>query len=360
VQLIFKSGPRDGTAVAVDGARLTIGRVAENDLQLADEKVSRHHAVIEGAGGGRLVLRDLDSRNGTFVDGLRLSGAYTLRGGERLRFGDQQLLVAGGDDRADQPAAAPAHQVDAPPAPAQAAPTTQAGRRERSTWRTPRVIALLVLSALAALVFGVGQLVLPGVAEQRLRTQLARNGSVRRVHIEATPAIELLWHHADSVAVAMGAYRSAGGPSGHGSLADFLSRTRNTGRLDVSVETLRSHLVTLYDVHLRKQGNLLLGEAQLTQANLSAALPSYLNLQPLSASAQGIVLQASATVLGQRLSIHLGVLAKDGRVVVRPEGVPLGSLATITVFSDPRIYVESLGAELHGQRYLLTARARLQ
>jgi hypothetical protein len=47
-------------------------------------------------------------------------------------------------------------------------------------------------------------------------------------------------------------------------------------------------------------------------------------------------------------------------VVVRPEGVPLGSLATITLFSDPRIYVESLGAELHGQRYLLTARARLQ
>jgi hypothetical protein len=47
-------------------------------------------------------------------------------------------------------------------------------------------------------------------------------------------------------------------------------------------------------------------------------------------------------------------------VVVRPDGIPFGSLASIKVFNDPRVYVESLGAQLRGDRYLLTARARLK
>jgi hypothetical protein len=70
--------------------------------------------------------------------------------------------------------------------------------------------------------------------------------------------------------------------------------------------------------------------------------------------------QASASVLGHRVTLHLGVLADAGRVIVRPEGLLLGSLATITVFADPRIYVESVGGDLSGERYLLTARARLR
>ena len=92
---------------------------------------------------------------------------------------------------------------------------------------------------------------------------------------------------------------------------------------------------------------------------LATALPSFLNVRPVSASQNGIVVQASASVLGHRVTLHLGVLADAGRVIVRPEGLIFGSLATITVFSDPRIYVESVGGELHGERYLLTARARL-
>jgi len=54
------------------------------------------------------------------------------------------------------------------------------------------------------------------------------------------------------------------------------------------------------------------------------------------------------------------VVAEGGKVIVRPEGLPFGSLATLTVFHDPRVYVESLGAELSGQQYKLTARASLR
>jgi pSer/pThr/pTyr-binding forkhead associated (FHA) protein len=359
MRLVFASGPLEGSTVEVDGERLTVGRIAANDLQLAHETVSRHHAVIEVHGDARVVLRDLGSRNGTFVDGQRISQARTLRGGERLRFGDEQLLVqlgvpARSETGADTQVAAapPLRRLGERPAGSPAA-------RRLAALRRPRWLALLALAVAALVVFGVGQLVLPGVAEQQLRSQLARNGVVRLVHIESVPAVKLLWHRADSVHVTMDSYRS--NPSGtHGSLADFLSRTRDTAKLDVSVATLRSKLVTLHNVRLHKSGHELIGQAELMQADLSAALPSFLNLHPVSASAQGIVVAVSASLLGHAVRIELDVLASGGRVIVRPEGLPLASLATITVFSDPRIYVESLEAQLHGERYLLTARARLR
>jgi hypothetical protein len=349
--LVFTSGRRQREAVDIDRARLTIGRVAENDLQLADEKVSRHHAVIELQDGGRVMLRDLDSRNGTFVDGVRLTGSRVLEGGERLQFGDEELRVeatpvvpsAGGSGHPSEPSA-------------------DAGRaRSRRVFpvvRGRRAIALAVLALTAVLVLGVAQLMLPGVAEQRLRSDLARFGTVRRMHIESVPAIKLLWHRADRVAVAIDSYRS--GSSGHSSLADFLSRTRDTGQLDVSVGTLQAQLVTLHEVRLHKEGDVLVGQARLTQRDLSAALPTFLDLRPVSASQNGIVAQVSASILGRRVGVRIAVLADSGRVVVRPEGLPFGSLATITVFGDPRVYVESLGAELHGQDYLLTVRAVLR
>jgi hypothetical protein len=352
--LIFTSGRGGRPAVDLDRGRITIGRVAENDVQLIDDKVSRHHAVIEREDGGRAVLRDLGSRNGSFVDGVRLSQPRVLTGGERLRFGDEELRV-----EAPSVGAAVQPQVRAETA-GEAAPGARGPRARRiPRARVGRRGVVLGLVALAAIVlFGVAQLLLPGMAEQRVRSDLSRYGPVRRVHIESAPAIKLLWHRADRVEVAMDSYRSE--PGGHGSLADFLSRTRDTGKLGVSVGTLQTQLLTLHDVQLRKEGDVLVGSARLTQHELSAALPSFLDLHPLSTSGTGIVAQASASVFGHRIAARIRVLADGGRVLVRPEGFPLGSLATITVFNDPRVYVESLGAELHGENYLLTARARLR
>lgn len=351
--LIFTGQPREGEVVDINRARLTIGRVAGNDLRLLDDKVSRHHAVIEMDGGGRVVLCDLNSRNGTFVDGARLSGSCVLTGGERLRFGDQQLRVAMNlpPQVADEGAAPPEARTA----------TSGAGASLRSRLvaavRTRRGAAALVALALL-LAVGLAQLVLPGFAERRLRSDLARYGPVRRVHIESMPAIKLLWHRADRVEVVMDSYRSE--PGAHASLADFLSRTRATGKLDVSVATLQAQLVTLHDVRLHKEGDVLVGQARLSQQELSAALPAFVDLRPVSASQNGIVVRVAASALGQRVTARLGVLADAGRVIVRPEGLPFGSLASITVFDDPRIAVESLGAELRGDQYLLTARARLR
>jgi FHA domain len=356
--LVFTSEDRERRAVEINRARITIGRIAENDVQLVDDKVSRHHAVIEMHDGGRVVLRDLDSRNGTIVDGVRLSGSRVLTGGEHLQFGDEQLRVEA--HPGPLPRAPGEGEANAGEATAGAAPPARGAVGSRSVFARFRVGgAVMIVVVLAAVAVGVAQLLLPGVAERKLRSDLARYGVVRRVHIESSPAIQLLWHRADLVDVAMDSYRSK--PSGqHGSLADFLSKTRDTAKLDVSVGILRSHLVTLHEVRLHKEGDVLVAQARLTQQDLSAALPSFLNLRPVSATENGIVARVSASVLGHRVTERIAVLADSGRVVVRPEGIPFASLARITVFGDPRIYVQSLGAELRGQNYMLTVRALLK
>jgi hypothetical protein len=52
------------------------------------------------------------------------------------------------------------------------------------------------------------------------------------------------------------------------------------------------------------------------------------------------------------------VAAREGRLVVVPD-VPLGALATLTVFSDPRVLVQDVGARTASGGFVLTARATL-
>ena len=80
-------------ALALDARRLTVGRAAENDLVLADPEVSRHHARLEADGDGWRVV-DLDSTNGTWVNGARVVEAR-IDDGDTLAFaGVRYLIVA--------------------------------------------------------------------------------------------------------------------------------------------------------------------------------------------------------------------------------------------------------------------------
>ncbi len=69
---------------------LTIGRAEDNDLELLDPKVSRHHAHITRQGAG-YVVTDLGSANGTLVGGVPLTGPHTLQHGEQITIGDAVL-----------------------------------------------------------------------------------------------------------------------------------------------------------------------------------------------------------------------------------------------------------------------------
>jgi len=69
---------------------ITIGRSKKNDLVLADQWLSRIHAEIRRE-NTRHFIRDLDSRNGTYVNGMRLSQRVPLQNGDMVTLGDQQL-----------------------------------------------------------------------------------------------------------------------------------------------------------------------------------------------------------------------------------------------------------------------------
>lgn len=69
----------------------TVGRDPTNSLVLNDIKVSRRHAVVRWE-GDHFVVRDMGSRNGTFVDGERID-QMMLDDGNIIRIGDSEFLV---------------------------------------------------------------------------------------------------------------------------------------------------------------------------------------------------------------------------------------------------------------------------
>jgi hypothetical protein len=89
-QLRVLNGPGCGTTYAVE-ARLSIGRAGASDLQLSAQEVSRHHAHIVEDEHGRHVLVDLDSSNGTYVDGERVQ-CRVLESHAEITIGDVELL----------------------------------------------------------------------------------------------------------------------------------------------------------------------------------------------------------------------------------------------------------------------------
>jgi hypothetical protein len=74
----------------------TIGRAPGNTLQLHDPAVSRRHArlsVANGDRGGVVLLEDLGSSHGTWLDDRAVDGPEPVADGSRIRVGDQELLV---------------------------------------------------------------------------------------------------------------------------------------------------------------------------------------------------------------------------------------------------------------------------
>ena len=91
-QLIMRSGPTPGAAYVLEGDQITIGRDSSNSIAINDAEISRRHARLTFQ-GGKYILEDLGSTNGTFVNGQRLAGPRVLKPGEVISFGEQIGLV---------------------------------------------------------------------------------------------------------------------------------------------------------------------------------------------------------------------------------------------------------------------------
>jgi hypothetical protein len=201
-----------------------------------------------------------------------------------------------------------------------------------------RRIAVLATAGVVLLLLVVAQFVLPGIAAQRLRDTLSRSGNVLEVKVSAFPAIELLWHRADSVVIRMGSYRS-----GTSHLGSSLGQTVDAGSIDASAQEVQIGLLTLRDATLRKRGSVLTGSATVTEANLRSAVPFLDDVQPIASSAGRLVLQGTASLLGVSATVDATVLAQNGALLVAPD-VPFGGLATVTLFNQPDVHVQSVSA----------------
>jgi hypothetical protein len=93
--LVFRDGDGAQRILVLDelGSRLWIGRGHDADIPLGwDTEVSRVHAGLERVAGSWTVIDDGMSRNGSFVNGERVSGRRRLSDGDVLRFGDTAVV----------------------------------------------------------------------------------------------------------------------------------------------------------------------------------------------------------------------------------------------------------------------------
>ena len=85
-KLVVTGGDKVGTEIALSGRQLTIGRAGDSDLIVDDEYASTHHAKLVFI-NGEWLIQDLDSTNGTFLDGQKISTPQTVSMNSPVRIG---------------------------------------------------------------------------------------------------------------------------------------------------------------------------------------------------------------------------------------------------------------------------------
>ncbi|MCX7934333.1 MAG: FHA domain-containing protein, partial [Planctomycetota bacterium] len=92
--ILTERNSRETRQVVMNGFTLSIGKSEDNDLVLDRPAISRRHCQIESHGAG-LMVRDVGSRNGTYLDGRRLEPqvAVPLAPGQVIQLGDFSLVL---------------------------------------------------------------------------------------------------------------------------------------------------------------------------------------------------------------------------------------------------------------------------
>jgi hypothetical protein len=166
--VVVTSGPEAGRRVELD-LEVAIGR-QDTDLVVEDPEVSRRHAVLRRSDGS-VVVEDLDSTNGTFVNGERIRSPVAVGPGDQIRVGRTTLEIEP-DQRADDtivstplrpdpiqsaeapPSAVPveAHEDATQPLPSRALGSASRPARSNRRWLGVGAAAVVVLLAVIAYV----------------------------------------------------------------------------------------------------------------------------------------------------------------------------------------------------------------
>ena len=84
-RLLVTAGPSKDQTIPLPEGEATIGRDPANVVAIVDPSVSRKHCLLRREEDGRFLLRDLESRNGTLVNGVSVKEQW-------LRHGDEIVL----------------------------------------------------------------------------------------------------------------------------------------------------------------------------------------------------------------------------------------------------------------------------
>jgi hypothetical protein len=206
----------------------------------------------------------------------------------------------------------------------------------------------------------VAQLALPGIAARIARGQIAKYGAVRSVSLRAFPAIELLWGRAESASVRAGDLRM--------SVSQFdglLPRMRGIQRLDMTADSIQMGPLKMHDVSTQKRGDELYTQGTVTQSDLQGALPPGVDVRLVESAGGAVGVRVSGSIFGVGASVLALLGAEGGKVVAQPQGFAFAGLTRITLFSDPRLFVQTVGlssrpAPAGGVGYVLKLRAKLR
>jgi hypothetical protein len=90
-ELVIITGNAAGSHCELSKEVTTVGRHENSDLLLDDVSVSRHHAIFTRTASGRVTLRDLNSLNGTYVNGARVEETI-LHSADEVQIGKFKLV----------------------------------------------------------------------------------------------------------------------------------------------------------------------------------------------------------------------------------------------------------------------------
>ncbi|MHC4219918.1 MAG: FHA domain-containing protein [Planctomycetota bacterium] len=91
--LFVVQGKARGSYYVLEDGMVVIGRDEHADIQIVDEMISRRHLeVTYDAEKEACRIKDLQSANGVFVGGKRISGEVEIKDGDTIRIGETSLL----------------------------------------------------------------------------------------------------------------------------------------------------------------------------------------------------------------------------------------------------------------------------
>jgi hypothetical protein len=197
------------------------------------------------------------------------------------------------------------------------------------------------------------ELMLPAIAENRVRDELATMGSVTTVEVSTLPAVKLLFGGVDSVAIRMSSATLDAGAVD----PEMLDRAGDVDALDAQIDTLRVGPFDVESVVLKKRGETLDAEATLDVHQIESLVPG----AQLTVDGGMIVLSLAKLPLPLPLPgpVRFQIELENGVVVARPLGVLSSLLPAQALLDRPELSVTALHSSITNDVLTVNATATL-